>query len=150
MSEDKIRGRIEAGLSRRQAVKGLAIVGAGALAAPAFIRRSMAAPRTIKLGFVSPQTGQVAAFGSADSFVLDGIKKIIGDGIMIGGQKYPVEILVRDNQSNPSRSAEGARREDSAGGSDSDRPMRLSIPLARLALCSSSQRPNAAGGSAGA
>ena len=42
------------------------------------------------------------------------------------------------------------RDEDSAGGCASDRPMRLSITLARLALWSSSQRPNAAAGSAGA
>jgi len=108
MPRDKNNGLVIAGLSRRQAVKGLAVTGAGVIAAPALLRRSWAGPRTIKLGFVSPQTGPVAAFGSADSFIVDGIKKIIGDGIMIGGQKYPVEILVRDNQSNPSRSAEVA------------------------------------------
>ena len=42
------------------------------------------------------------------------------------------------------------RAEDAAGDWDSDWPMRLSIALARLALWSSTQRPNALGDSAGA
>ena len=94
------------GISRRAAVKSLAAASASAVALPAYLRSSFAGAKTIKLGFISPETGPIAAFGSADTFILDGIKKIIGDGITIAGQKYPVEILVRDNQSNPSRSAE--------------------------------------------
>src|ERR1700722_18960139 len=43
----------------------------------------------------------------------------------------------------------GETREDPAAGCDKDRPMPLSIALARLALWSSSQRPNAGGDSAG-
>lgn len=93
-------------ISRRQAVKGLAVAGAGALAAPALLRTSRAAGRTIKIGFISPETGPLASFGSADSFIIDGIRKLIGDGLDIGGAKHPIEILVRDSQSNPSRAAE--------------------------------------------
>ncbi len=66
------------------------------------------AGRKIKVGFISPQTGPLAGFGSADDFVLAGVRKAIGDGITIAGKKYPVEILVRDSQSNPSRAAEVA------------------------------------------
>ena len=93
-------------LTRRQAAKGLAAAGLGVVASPAYIGRASAASGSIKLGFVSPETGPIASFGSADAFIIDGIRKKIGDGLMIGGKKYPVEILVRDSQSNPSRAAE--------------------------------------------
>jgi branched-chain amino acid transport system substrate-binding protein len=97
-----------AGVSRRGAIRGLAAAGLGALASPALIGRAFAAGRAIKVGFISPETGPIASFGSADDFILAGIRKSIGDGITIGGVKYPVEILVRDSQSNPGRAAEVA------------------------------------------
>ena len=89
------------GLTRRRAMQ---LAGA-ALAAPAYIGRAYAA-KTIKLGFISPETGPIAAFGSADQFIVSEIRKKIGDGLDIGGKKVAVEILVRDSQSNPSRAAE--------------------------------------------
>ncbi|MBW3663169.1 MAG: ABC transporter substrate-binding protein [Actinobacteria bacterium] len=64
--------------------------------------------RTIKIGYVSPQTGALAAFGEADSFVVDAINQHLGEGIDIGGANHPVEILVRDSQSDPNRAAEVA------------------------------------------
>ena len=88
-------------VTRRRVVQGLS----AAVAAPAYIGRAYAA-KTIKLGFISPETGPIAAFGSADSFIVDEIRKTIGGGLDIGGKKIPVEILVRDSQSNPSRAAE--------------------------------------------
>ena len=88
-------------LTRRRVAQGL-----GALvAAPAFIGRVYAA-RTIKLGFISPETGPIAAFGSADTFIVAEVRKTLSGGVDIGGKKIPVEILVRDSQSNPSRAAE--------------------------------------------
>lgn len=45
------------------------------------------AGRKLKVGFISPQTGPLAGFGSADEFVLAGVRKAIGDGITIGGKK---------------------------------------------------------------
>lgn len=95
-------------VSRRQAMQALGVAGAGALAAPALVGSARAASRTLKIGFVSPQSGPLAAFGSADEFILAGVRKAIGDGITINGTKYPVEIIVRDSQSNPSRAAEVA------------------------------------------
>jgi branched-chain amino acid transport system substrate-binding protein len=92
-------------LTRRQTIRTAAAVGLGALAAPSYVGRAWAA-KTIKIGFVSPETGPIAAFGSADAFVVGEVRKAIGDGLTIGGTKYPVEILVRDSQSNPSRASE--------------------------------------------
>jgi branched-chain amino acid transport system substrate-binding protein len=89
------------GLTRRRLTQSLGAL----LAAPAYIGRAYAA-NAIKLGFISPETGPIAAFGSADAFVVDAVRKAIGDGLTIGGQKFSVEILVRDSQSNPSRAAD--------------------------------------------
>jgi branched-chain amino acid transport system substrate-binding protein len=84
-------------------------VAVGALAAP-FVLRGMAraSDRVVRIGFVSPQTGPIAAFGEADGFVLDGVRKALADGIAIAGKTHPVEILVRDSQSSSSRAAEVA------------------------------------------
>lgn len=85
--------------------------GAAALAAPAILpSRAFAAADTIKIGFVSPQTGPIAAFGASDAYVLDGVKKAIGDGIKVGDTVYPVEIIVKDSQSNPNYAAEVANK----------------------------------------
>jgi branched-chain amino acid transport system substrate-binding protein len=64
--------------------------------------------RTIKIGYVSPQTGPLAAFGEADQFVLDTVTELLAEGIEIGDTTHPVEILVRDSQSDPNRAAEVA------------------------------------------
>jgi len=100
--QNMIRGGV---ISRRRALQ---LAAAGVVASPAVIGRARAAGKTIKVGFISPETGPIASFGSADEFIVAGIRKVIGDGIVIGGEKYPVEILVRDSQSNPSRAAEVA------------------------------------------
>ena len=39
---------------------------------------------------------------------MDGVREAIKAGITIGGKNYPVEILVKDSQSNPNRAAEVA------------------------------------------
>jgi len=64
--------------------------------------------RTIKLGFVSPQTGPLAAFGEADTFVIGQMREFFKNGLDVGGTKYPVEILVKDSQSNPNKAGEAA------------------------------------------
>ena len=95
-------------LERRDTLKKLAIGGA-ALAAPGLlIGPAHAAGRPVKIGFVSPQTGPIAAFGEADRWVLDNVRKTIGKGITIAGTEHPINIVYRDSQSNPNRAAEVA------------------------------------------
>jgi branched-chain amino acid transport system substrate-binding protein len=91
---------------RRTLLKLAAAGGAGAIASPWMFQSSRAAPRTVKIGMVSPETGPIAAFGEADKFVLAGVRKALGDGIVIAGEKHPVEIVYKDSQSNPNRAAE--------------------------------------------
>ena len=91
---------------RRRVLKTLALTGA-ALASPAVLRETAAAAdRVIKIGFVSPETGPLAAFGAADKFILEGVRKKLESGLMIGGRKRKIEIIRKDSQSNPNRASE--------------------------------------------
>src|SRR4030095_16621123 len=55
-----------------------------------------------------PQTGPLPAFGEADKFVIGEVQKLLKDGLAISGRKYPVQVVVRDSQSNPNRAGEVA------------------------------------------
>jgi len=107
MSQDKeTRNPVQTGISRRTMVK----AGLGAVAAPAVLKviPANAASKGIKIGYVSPRTGPLAGFGEADLFIIEGVKKAIGKGIPVAGKIYPVEIILKDSQSNGSRAAEVA------------------------------------------
>jgi branched-chain amino acid transport system substrate-binding protein len=64
--------------------------------------------RAIKIGYVTPQTGPLAPFGEADTFTVNAMKTILANGISIGSATHPIEILVKDSQSDPNRAAEVA------------------------------------------
>lgn len=86
-------------LTRRKLLKtgtaaGLAL-SAGGLAAPA-----LASGAKIKLGYVSPQSGPLAAFSEADNFIINNFLAASGDDF---------EVIVKDSQSNPNRAAEVAK-----------------------------------------
>ncbi|WP_299048784.1 ABC transporter substrate-binding protein [uncultured Tateyamaria sp.] len=86
--------------TRRKIIKsGMAsslTLAAGGLAAPA-----LAQGAKIKLGYVSPQSGPLAAFSEADQFVID--------TFLASGADANFEVIVKDSQSNPNRAAEVAR-----------------------------------------
>ena len=88
--------------NRRQLLQGAAAAAAG-VAAP-----SIWAVDTLKIGYVSPQTGPLAPFGEADKWVIDQMRAAFKDGITVGGTKYAVEIVLKDSQSNPNRAGEVA------------------------------------------
>lgn len=85
--------------TRRDLLKSAAATGAMAatsgLAMPAI---AQGAP--IKLGYVSPQSGPLAAFAEADKFIIDGFLA----ATKAAGLNY--EVVVKDSQSNPNRAAE--------------------------------------------
>jgi len=70
-------------VSRRKFVKA-AVTGAGALAASGRIGWAQSGD-TIKIGFITPRSGALAAFGEPDAFVLDTARKLLADGISAGG-----------------------------------------------------------------
>ena len=89
---------------RRSVLQGAAAAGAATmLGRPAF-----AAPRTLKIGLVAPQTGPLSLFSEHIPFVLDQVKKATGGNLKIGGTNRAFEIIVKDSQSNPNRASEVA------------------------------------------
>ncbi|RLV50957.1 ABC transporter substrate-binding protein [Nocardioides mangrovicus] len=86
-------------------------VGAAPLLSACGIKSSSGASGsdTVRIGYVSPQTGSLAPFGEADAFVVSQVKKIFAQkGLKIGGKKAKVEILVRDSQSDSKRAGDVA------------------------------------------
>ncbi|MDH6532574.1 branched-chain amino acid transport system substrate-binding protein [Aurantimicrobium minutum] len=64
----------------------------------------------IKIGYVTPQTGALAPFGEADSFVLDKMATYFKEnGVTLAdGSKHEVEIISKDTQSDAKRAADVA------------------------------------------
>ncbi len=82
-------------LLKTTAATGLTLAGAG-LAAPA-----LAQGAKIRIGYVSPQSGPLAAFSEADQFIIEGFLNSDAGGNF--------EVVVKDSQSNPNRAAEVAK-----------------------------------------
>jgi branched-chain amino acid transport system substrate-binding protein len=83
-------------ITRRTLLKSSAatgLVAASGLAAPAIAQGAK-----IKLGYVTPQSGPLAAFAEADQFIIDGFL----------GASDEFEVIVKDSQSNPNRAADVA------------------------------------------
>jgi branched-chain amino acid transport system substrate-binding protein len=60
---------------------------------------------TIKVGFVSPETGQLSVFTQSNGYVLGQVRSALAKGVTIGGKKYSVEIISGDSQSSSARAA---------------------------------------------
>lgn len=83
--------------------------GAAALAAPVIApRRAWAQANEIRVGWVSPTTGPIAAFGAADDYILGALESRFAEGVSINGTTWPVRLIRRDSQSNANRAAEVA------------------------------------------
>ena len=95
-------------VNRRSFMKASAATGA-ALAAGSVFAPSVRAAQTLKLGYVSPQTGPLAPFAEADKFIVSSFLETVKGGIKVGGATLPVEVTVKDSQSNPNRAAEVAK-----------------------------------------
>ena len=89
--------------TRRDFLKTTAAGGAAALTS-GLSMPALAQNAPIKIGYVSPQTGPLAAFGEADSFVIDAFLSVA----KAKGLNY--EIVIKDSQSNPNRAAEVAKQ----------------------------------------
>jgi branched-chain amino acid transport system substrate-binding protein len=92
-------------LNRRQLIQGSTAFAFGS-ATPL-----LWAADSVKIGYVSPQTGPLAPFGEADRWVIEQMKAAFKDGLAIGGpggRKHDVQIVLKDSQSNPNRAGEVA------------------------------------------
>jgi branched-chain amino acid transport system substrate-binding protein len=91
-------------LTRRSVIKGLGGSGAALALAPLCAPRVRAA-QTVKIGYVTPKSGPLAAFAEADDYILRGVR----EALQKSGRGTPIEILFKDSQSNPNRAAQVAR-----------------------------------------
>ncbi|HMH72877.1 MAG TPA: ABC transporter substrate-binding protein, partial [Bradyrhizobium sp.] len=98
---------VPTGIDRRTLLKSSA--AAGAALATGIAMPAIAQTRPIKLGYVSPQTGPLAAFAEADNFIVANFKEAAKAGIKLGSATVPVEVVVKDSQSNPNRAAQVAK-----------------------------------------
>lgn len=88
-------------VTRRKLLQGAA--ASGALVASGLSMPAIAQNKSIKLGYVSPQTGPLADFAAADKFVVDGaLAAMKAAGL-------DVDIVVKDSQSDPNRAAAVAK-----------------------------------------
>jgi branched-chain amino acid transport system substrate-binding protein len=87
-------------ITRRSLLKGTAATGLIA-ATGSFPMPAIAQGAKIRVGYVSPQSGPLAAFAEADGFILSNFAKTVAAANF--------EIFVKDSQSNPNRAAEVAR-----------------------------------------
>src|SRR5215472_1887613 len=90
------------GMTRRKL-----ITRGGAAAAATALFSSFPAPwvraaKPVKIGYVSPQTGPLAPFAEADNFIVGAARELFKK------QNVPIEIIVKDSQTNSNRADEVA------------------------------------------
>ncbi|MEN3306936.1 MAG: branched-chain amino acid transport system substrate-binding protein [Micromonosporaceae bacterium] len=90
------------------AAAGLATSGLTAGCSKGLQNTSGGGGQTIKIGYISPKTGQLAVFGESNDYVLGVVRQALAKGITVGGKTWTVEILERDSQSSSARAAQVA------------------------------------------
>jgi branched-chain amino acid transport system substrate-binding protein len=104
----------ESRLSRRGflGATGLALGGLAGVAGCSSALKSSTAPGssstsggTIKIGFISPETGELSVFTQSNGYVLSQVRSALAKGLTIGGKKYSVDIISADSQSSSARAA---------------------------------------------
>ena len=93
---------------RRKLLKLAAAGSTGLITSPWTFQSSRAAPKTIKIGQITPETGPIAAFGEPSKWVAEEVTKFLGGHLEVAGEKHPIQILNRDSQSNPNRASDVA------------------------------------------
>src|SRR5215472_15840610 len=95
-------------LTRRAALKaagaGLAVLGAGGLSACSSGLKGSGGggggtTTTLKIGYVSPQTGPLASFATGDNYIIKKLKPLLSKGFTAGGKTWNIEVVVKDSQS---------------------------------------------------
>ncbi|PWE34146.1 ABC transporter substrate-binding protein [Maritimibacter sp. 55A14] len=100
------------GVSRRKFLGTTASAAGLGLVGSTLPKRAFAADKTVKVGFLAPLTGPVAAWGKPG---LDGCEiwaEWVNDagGLEIGGETYAVEFVGYDNEYDPAKARAGATK----------------------------------------
>ena len=102
-------GSVEFG--RRLGLKALGattVFGGIAALTKASVAGAASNSNVIKIGYVTPSTGDLANFAGPDDFVLSLIRgtSYFSKGITIGKTRYKIQVIVKDSQSSPSIAAQ--------------------------------------------
>lgn len=106
-------GKLDKKISRRKFLGTTAASGAAlAVGATGFPPISFAADKTVKIGFLAPLTGAVAAWGKPglDGCLIWADWVNAAGGIKIGGDNYKVEFVSYDNEYDPGKARTGATK----------------------------------------
>jgi branched-chain amino acid transport system substrate-binding protein len=98
-------GRAKGGLSRRRFLAASAAAAAAPLTSTPGVWAAES-ENVIRLGFLSPRTGNLGVFGEGDGYLIDLCRKALKPGLTIGGKTYRVDLLDRDTQSDPTRAGQ--------------------------------------------
>lgn len=106
MFEKPTRGQV-GNVTRRHALQ---VSVAAAIASPAVLHSiaANAQSRAVKIGFVVPQTGPLAAFGEPLPYLLDQFRRATDGRTSHAGKQYDLQIVVKDSQSNGGRASDVA------------------------------------------
>ncbi|HEX7380947.1 MAG TPA: ABC transporter substrate-binding protein [Nevskiaceae bacterium] len=104
-SRNGTSGVLGAPLTRRKVLAGAA-AGGLALALGGTRVFAAAVDEEIRIGFLSPRSGNLGLYGESDPYVLGLARQALERGLTIGGRSYRVRIIDRDTQSSPSRASQ--------------------------------------------
>jgi branched-chain amino acid transport system substrate-binding protein len=96
-------------IDRRRFLKTSAAAAGTIAASPLFAPAVHAQNAKLKLGYVTPQSGPLAAFAASDDFNIKGFMEATKGVVEVGGSSFDLEVVVKDSQSNPNRAAEVAK-----------------------------------------
>jgi branched-chain amino acid transport system substrate-binding protein len=109
----------------RRTVLGWSVGGALGLALPGCKKSETTSTgsggdtREVVIGYVSPQTGPLAAFAAADAFIVERVVKALdARAILVDGKKARFQVKRVDSQSNPTKAGEAAQGLISGGNID--------------------------------
>jgi len=102
--ERQVPGANTPSIGRRAFLKASAAVGLAAGAGRPLAGVASAQTRTLKIGYMGAQSGMRANFGETTPWAIERIRNVVKNGLKIGGKTYPVELSIKDNQSDPNRS----------------------------------------------
>lgn len=96
----------------RREFLGVSAAGAGLALAGAYPKTTLAGAKTVKIGFLAPLTGEVAAWGLPGLYGVEMWAESVNaaGGIPIGGDTYQVEIISYDNEYAPDKARAGAAK----------------------------------------
>src|SRR5262245_1080306 len=94
----------QASFGRRAFLRTGGLAGLATAACGLWVNTARAQARTLKTGYMGAQSGMRANFGETTPWAIERIRAVVKNGLKVGGKTYPVELSIKDNQSDPNRS----------------------------------------------